>query len=200
MKIGIIGAGAISLAFAQRASQSGHEVLISNSRGADTLKEVAKKTGPNVKAVSKQEAATADIIMLSVPWKNLEASIQDLPDMTGKIILDTNNPIINPGFILADLGGKTSSEIVASLLPNTHIVKAFNTLQPTVLLSNSEQKQGKTVIFYSGDNQKAKNNVKILLETLNFSGVDLGGLVQGSIMQQFPGGPLAGLHLLNTQN
>jgi predicted dinucleotide-binding enzyme len=199
MKIGIIGAGAIGLAFAQRAAQSGHEVFISNSRGADSLKDTAQRIGNNVKAVSKQEAAEADIILLSIPWQKLEDSVQDLPDMTGKIILDANNPIINPGFILPDLGGKTSSEIVASLLPNAHIVKAFNTLQPAVIGPNNKN-SARTVIFYSGDNSKAKNSVKVLLETLNFSGVDLGSLVRGGAMQQFPGGPLAGLHLLNTSN
>lgn len=195
MKIGIIGAGAIGLAFAQKAAQSGHEILISNSRGAHTLKDVVAKIGYNVKAVDKQEAAQADMIMLSIPWQNLEASLQDLPDMTGKIILDTNNPIINPGFILPDLGGKTSSEVVASLLPTSHVVKVFNTLQPAVISSNIKQ-QGKTVIFYSGDNLNAKNRVKVLLDTLNFSGIDLGGLINGGSMQQFPGGPLAAQHLL----
>lgn len=195
MKIGVIGAGAIGLAFAQKAAQWGYEVLISNSRGADTLKDLAANIGYNVKAVDKQEAAQADMIMLSIPWQNLKASLQNLPDMTGKIILDTNNPIINPGYILPDLGGKTSSEVVASLLPTSHVVKVFNTLQPEVISSNIKQ-QGKTVVFYSGDNSKAKNSVKVLLDNLNFSGIDLGGLVHGGSMQQFPGGPLAAQHLL----
>lgn len=199
MKIGIIGAGAIGLAFAQRAAESGHEVLISNSRGAHTLKDAAQRIGHNTKAVEKQEAATADIIMLSIPWQNLEDSIKGLPDMTGKIILDSNNPIINPGFILPDLHGKTSSEVVAELLPTAHVVKVFNTLQPAVIGPQTD-KRGRTVIFYAGDDKKAKNSVKVLLETLNFAGVDLGGLVKGGAMTQFPGGPLAGLHLLNTIN
>ena len=134
--------------------------------------------------------------MLAVPWKHLDAATQNLPDLHGKIVLDPTNPVIMPGFILPDLGGKTSSEIVAGKVPGAQVVKVFNTLQPALIIANPEQHGGKRVVFYSGDDGSAKAVVRKLLNTLGFAGIDLGQLAEGGSMQRFPGGPLAGLHLV----
>lgn len=193
--IGIIGAGAIGLAFAQKAASSGYEVVISNSRGPASLTHMTKNLS-GITAGTTAQAAQADIIMLAVPWKHLDAATKNLPDLRGKIILDPTNPVIMPGFILPDLGGKTSSEIVAEKVPGAQVVKVFNTLQPALITADPGQHGGKRVVFYSGDDINAKTAVSNLLSTLGFAGIDLGGLVQGGSMQHFPGGPLAGLHLV----
>ncbi|KUJ63533.1 hypothetical protein AR687_02265 [Flavobacteriaceae bacterium CRH] len=176
MRIGIIGTGFITLDFAHRAAESGHEVLISNPRGTNTLKEIAQKMGKNVKLVSTHEAAEAEIIILFIPREDLEVSIVSLPDMTGKTVLHTNNPIFNLKSFLSTVSGQSSCDIVTSLLPDAHIVKIFNTIQPPVIAENKKN-QERPKIFYAGDNRRAKNNVKVFLETLNFSGVDLASYV-----------------------
>ncbi|TWI91446.1 hypothetical protein LX66_0815 [Chitinophaga japonensis] len=195
MKIGIIGAGAIGLAFAKTAATTGHQVTISNSRGPASLKAIADAL-PGVTADTVTAAAQADIIMLAIPWKHLDAATAGLPDLSGKIVLDPTNPVIMPGFILPDLGGKTSSEIVAEKVPGANVVKVFNTLQPSLITTNPQQHGGRRVVFYSGDSKNAKAVTHRLLESMGFAGIDLGGLVQGGRMQHFPGGPLAGLHLV----
>ena len=194
MKIGIIGAGAIGLAFAVRATAGGHHVIISNSRGPATLGAVIKDL-KGVQAGTRQEAVAADVVMIAVPWQHLDAAIAGL-DLNGKIVLDPNNPIINPGFILPDLGGKTSSEIVASKIPGASLVKIFNTLPPALIAASPLSNGGNRVVFFSGDNKSAKDTVRKLVEGMGFAGIDLGGLADGGRMQQFPGGPLAALHLV----
>ena len=177
MKVGIIGAGSVTLDFADRAAKSGHEVLISNPRGIHTLKEVVLKMGSNVKLASTQEAAAAEIIILFLSREDLEVSISNLPDMEGKIILHTNNPIFNLESFSPSSEPKSSSEIVAELLPKEHIVKIFNTIG-AVIVTPEKEAENKTKIFFSVANQKVKNSVKAFLETLNFSGIDLALLKQ----------------------
>nr|WP_143310669.1 NAD(P)-binding domain-containing protein [Chitinophaga vietnamensis] len=194
MKIGVIGAGAIGMAFARKAAAAGYEVLISNSRGPASLAAAIGDT-PGLAATTNEAVAAADIILLSVPWQHLDAATQSLPDLSGKVVLDATNPVILPGFILPDLGGKASSEIVSGKVKGAAVVKAFNTLSPKLLAAPSSQFGGRRVIFYAGDDAAAKARVAALLEQMGFAGIDLGGLLQGAAMQQFPGGPLAGLHL-----
>ena len=192
-KIGIIGAGAIGLAFAKQAGAAGHEVIISNSRGPASLGAVTKDL-KGVQAGTKEAAAAADVIMIAVPWQHLDAAVAGL-DLSGKIVLDPMNPIINPGFILPDLRGKTSSEVVAAKVPGATLVKVFNTLPPALIAASPAQNGGNRVVFYSGDDRSAKDLTGRLLSSMGFAGIDLGGLVQGGSLQQFPGGPLAALHL-----
>lgn len=195
MKIGVIGAGGIGRAFAQAAAAAGYEVMISNSRGPETLAAFAAGI-PGVTATDRLTAATADIILLSVQWQFLEAATAGLPDLSGKIVLDALNPVIIPEFIIPDLGGKTSSELVAAKVPGAAVVKIFNTLPPALVQAPQSAQGGKRVVFFSGDDQAAKERVGQLVDRIGFAGVDLGGLVQGGVMQHFPGGPLAGLHLV----
>jgi predicted dinucleotide-binding enzyme len=97
---------------------------------------------------------------------------------------------------VADLGGRTSSEVVAEQAPGARLVKAFNTLPPPVLAADPRQAGGARVIFLSGDDGAAKTTVRALLQRLGFAAVDLGGLVSGGRLQQFPGGPLPALNLI----
>src|SRR2546426_1093607 len=103
--------------------------------------------------------------------------------------------IIGAGKIGRDLGKKTSSEVVAEMVPGARLVKAFNTLFHVVLAAEPREGAGRRVVFFSGDDAKAKAEVSALIDGLGFAPVDLGGLVEGGRMQQ-AGAPLAGLNLL----
>nr|GFC44348.1 hypothetical protein [Tanacetum cinerariifolium] len=114
----------------------------------------------------------------------------------GRLVIDPTNPILLPGFRLAELGGQPSSEVVASLVSSAQVVKAFNTLTPAVLAANPRENGGQRVIFYSGNDKAAKATVAGLLQQMGFAGIDLGLLHEGGKLQQFPGGPLPTLNLL----
>jgi predicted dinucleotide-binding enzyme len=105
-------------------------------------------------------------------------------------VIDANNSIEAPLFKPFDLGGRTSSEIVAGYVPGARVVKAFNHLRAPLLAADPASEGGKRVLFFSGDDADAKAQVASLIERLGFFGIDLGSLALGARLVQFPGGPL----------
>jgi predicted dinucleotide-binding enzyme len=196
MKVGIIGAGAIGQAVARQVVTAGHDALLSNSRGPGSLREIVQQLGARAHAVTTQEAAGAEIVVLSVPWSAVPQALASLPPWNNRILIDATNPVVLPGFKLAELGGKTSSQVVASLAPGARVVKAMNTLLAKVLGSDPREAGGHRVVFMSGDDAAAKKTVAGLLEEFGFATIDLGTLAVGSGLQQFPGGPLPTLNLI----
>jgi predicted dinucleotide-binding enzyme len=196
MNIGIIGAGGIGQAFAAQVVKAGYEVILSNSRGPESLADIVKQLGPRAKAGTRQQAAQADVVVLSVNWPHVPAALSDLPAWNGRILIDATNPVLDPGFRLAELNGSTSSEIVASLALGARVVKTGNTLLRAVLAADPREAGGHRVLFMSGDDAPAKADVSGILEKAGFAVIDLGGLASGGKIQQFPGGPLPTLNLI----
>lgn len=190
MNIGVIGAGAIGQAFAKQLVRAGLGAKLSNSRGPASLAEVVKSIGPGIVAASVEEAAQSDLVLLAVGWKHIPAAVAGIRDWNNRVVIDATNPILMPGFQIADLGSRSSSEVVAGLLPGARLVKAFNTLQPGAVAADPRVHGGRRVIVYSGDQADAKAEVARLLERLGFAGIDLGTLAGGGRLQQFPGGVL----------
>ena len=196
MTIGIIGSGAIGAAFARTLSRSGIEATISNSRGPDSLQDLEKELGPSIRAGTRQEAASADIVFIAVNWTKLPAALTGLPDWGGRIVIDANNPIEAPLFKPVDLNGRVSSEVVADLVPGARVVKAFNHLRAEILAGDPRTDGGRRVLFYSGNDGAAKAEVAALIERIGFAGIDLGSLVVGGKLAQFPGGLLPNQNLV----
>lgn len=190
MIIGIIGAGNIGSNFAKALGRAGIDAVISNSRGPDTLKDLAREAGPSIRAGTREEAATQNIVLVAVNWSKLPLALQGLPDWNGRIVIDANNPIESPLFKPVDLHGRVSSEVFFELVPGARVVKAFNHLQAHVLAGDPKAEGGRRVLFYSGDDKRAKAEIGSLIERLGFFGIDLGSLSIGGALVQFPGGPL----------
>jgi NADP oxidoreductase coenzyme F420-dependent len=108
--IGIIGAGHIGQALARTALRAGRKVLIANSRGPESLAAVVAALGEGVSAGTVRDAATPAIVAIAVPWANVPSAVDGLR-WDGQTVIDTTNAWN------ADLGGRTSSEIVADLVP-----------------------------------------------------------------------------------
>ena len=191
MTIGIIGAGNIGSNVAKALGRAGIEAIISNSRGPDTLQDLVREAGPSIRAGTREEAAAQDIVLIAVNWTKLPAALKGLPDWGGRIVIDANNPIEGPLFKPAELNGRVSSEVVADLVPGALVVKAFNHLQAHLLTVDPKAEGGRRVMFYSGNDARAKAQIGALLEQLGFFAVDLGSLSIGGQLVQFPGGPLA---------
>ncbi len=196
MSIGIIGSGNIGSAFARALARNGIEATIANSRGPESLKDLVRELGPAIKAGTREEAASKDIVLIAVNWSKLPAALAGLPDWNGRIVIDANNPIEQPLFKPAELNGRLSSEVVSTLVPGARVVKAFNHLLAALLGSDPNTEGGKRVAFYSGDDASAKADVSALIEKLGFFGIDLGSLAVGGKLAQFPGGPLPALNLV----
>jgi 8-hydroxy-5-deazaflavin:NADPH oxidoreductase len=192
--IGIVGAGNIGQAFAKALARNGIAATLSNSRGPDTLREVAATIGPAITTGTREEAAAKDIVLVAVNWPRVAVALAGLPDFGGRIVIDANNPTdpLKP----VDLQGRTSSAIVADLVPGARVVKAFNHLFAALLAGDPRAEGGRRVLFYSGDDELAKTEVAALIDRLGFFGIDLGRLSVGAELLQFPGGPLPALNLV----
>jgi predicted dinucleotide-binding enzyme len=196
MTIGIIGSGAIGTAFARTLARAGIDAIISNSRGPDSLKELVRELGPSIKAGTREQAARADIVFVAVNWSRLPAALTGLPDWSGRIVIDANNPIEAPLFKPVDLQGRVSSEVFAELVPGARVVKAFNHLRADILAGDPQADGGRRVLFYSGNDNVAKAEVAALIDRIGFVGIDLGSLAVGGKLAQFPGGPLPNQNLV----
>jgi predicted dinucleotide-binding enzyme len=187
--IGIIGAGRIGQAMARIALRAGHPVVISNSRGPETLASVVETLGDRVSAGTVEQASAAPVVVLAVPWGNVRDAVQPL-EWNGQVLIDATND-----FDPSDPDGRTSSEVVAKRVVPARVVKAANTFEAAVLASDPQEAGGRRVIFLSGDDVDAKTKVKALFEDAGFATIDLGGLATGGVTQQV-GGPLAGVNLI----
>jgi 8-hydroxy-5-deazaflavin:NADPH oxidoreductase len=187
--VGIIGAGRLGQAMARTARRAGRDVVISNSRGPESLASVVSVLGEGVSAATVDEAASAGIVVIAVPWERVPEAVQGL-EWKSQIVIDATND-----WGADDLNGKTSSELVAELVAGARMVKAANTLGAEVLGSDPHEAGGQRVIFISGDDADAKAEVVALFQDAGFAAIDLGDLATGGAMQQIHH-PLAGVNLI----
>ena len=189
MDVGIIGAGRLGQAMARTALRAGRRVVMANSRSPESLTPLVSTLGEGASAGTVDEAASADVVVIAVPWPRVGAAVAGLR-WDGRIVVDATNDF-DPG----DLDGSTSSQVLAGLVPGARVVKAANTLGAPVLGSDPHEGGGRRVLFLSGDDAEAKSAVTALFEDAGFAAIDLGGLATGGAMQQV-GGPLAGVNLI----
>jgi 8-hydroxy-5-deazaflavin:NADPH oxidoreductase len=187
--VGTIGAGSVAQAVAGQAIAAGHQVILSNSRGPETLKDVVERLGAGASAGTVAEAAQADLVLLAVGWDAVPAAVNDI-NLAGRIVIDATNQWGGPGTEIVDLGDQTGSEHNAALMPGARVVKAFNTLLAGVTAQNPSRTDGRLVVFIAGDDPDAKDTVSDFVDSMGFSPVDLGGAREGRLMQA--GGPLGG--------
>jgi len=194
MRIGFIGAGGVAQTISKHVLPFGHRVLLSNTRGPESLAKLVKELGPGAEAGTPQQAAEQDIVVLAVMWPHVEAALASIPDWQDRVLVDATNRIasMNP-FSLGDISGPTSSEIVADQARGAKIVKAFNSV-PMAWISDFSASKQRAVLFLSGDDADAKKSVSDLINEIALEPVDLGSLEKGGRLQQL-GGPLAGLRL-----
>jgi predicted dinucleotide-binding enzyme len=198
MRFGTIGAGTVALAFARAALAAGHEVVLSSRRGPEAISGTVAGLGPGASAATVAEAASLDYVLLAIPWPNVENALRGLPAWDGRVLIDATNPFIeySPKLVLADLGGKGASEVVADLAPGARIVKAFNSIVTARFNEGPMKNGGRRVIFVSGDHPEPNELVRSLIQSFGFVVVYLGGLATGGRLQQ-AGGPLAGRDLVD---
>ncbi|MDQ1434414.1 MAG: 8-hydroxy-5-deazaflavin:NADPH oxidoreductase [Actinomycetota bacterium] len=192
--IGIIGAGRLGQALARTARRADRPVVIANSRGPESLTSVVDALGAGITAGTTHDAARCAIVALAVPWASIHDALAEL-SWSGEIVIDATNAVLIPSLELVPLGGLTSSEIVAQLLPGARLVKAANTFAADVLGADPREAGGRRVMFVSGDDAEAKSAVGELFDATGFFPIDIGDLATGGAMQQ-AGGPLAGHNLV----
>ena len=172
-----------------------HQILLSNSRGADTLSPLVEELGAGASAGTLQQAAEQDLVVLAANWSNGQAVLFAIRDWSGRVLVDATNRFASyTPLTIGDVSGRTSSEIVADLAPGAKVVKAFNSV-PMSWISDFSPSKSLTAIFISGHHAEAKQKVGGLIEQIGFCSIDLGSLATGGRLQQL-GGPLNGIKLI----
>jgi predicted dinucleotide-binding enzyme len=200
MRIGIMGAGNMGRAIARRLAHSSHELLLSNSRGPDSLAELAAQTGPMVCATTVAEAIEqSDVVFLAVPYYAIEEVAAAVPDWRGKIVVDITNYYRSRDGDAFDPGERSSSSVVASKLAGARLVKAFNTI-PARRLERELRLAGTEpdVVFYAGDDPTALQTVAELITQAGCTPVMTGSLEEGGKRQE-PGSDIYGVPLTKAQ-
>ena len=189
--IGLIGAGHIGSQIARQALAHGYNVVISNSRGPETLAALVAELGPGARAATPAEAARAgDLVVVTVPLKNY----RDVPvaPLAGKIVIDTNNYYPQRDGHIAELDNEstTTAELLQAHLPTSKVVKAFNHIYAAEITTHGQPAGSKNrrALAIAGDDQAAKATVTQLLDQFGFDTVDAGPLKEGwRIQRDTPG-------------
>ncbi|MEV4755425.1 NADPH-dependent F420 reductase [Micromonospora sp. NPDC049559] len=191
--IGLIGSGHIGGTVARLAVAAGYDVVLSNSRGPETLADLVAELGPRARAGTPTEAATAgDLVVVSIPLR----AYRDVPvePLAGKPVIDTNNYYPSRDGHIAELDddSTTSSELLQRHLPDAHVVKGFNNINFRHLaeLSRPPGDPGRSALAIAGDDEQAKALVTEFLDTIGYDTVDAGPLAEGWRFQ--PGTPAYG--------
>jgi predicted dinucleotide-binding enzyme len=193
--LGFIGSGHIGAQVARLAVANGYTVVISNSRGPETLSELVEELGPQASAATAAEAAAAaDIAVVSIPLK----AYQQVPvaELAGKIVIDTNNYYFERDGHIPELDDEstTVSELLQAHLPESRVVKAFNHIQSGQLTTDGKPagSLGRRALVIAGDDEAAKGAVATLLDEFGFDALDAGPLAEGWRIQRDEPGYNAG--------
>lgn len=189
--IGLIGAGHIGSQVARLSIRHGYDVVISNSRGPETLQDLIRDLGPQARAGTPAQAAEAgDIVVVTIPLRN----IGDVPvaPLAGKIVIDTNNYYPQRDGQIRELDNEeaTTSELLQWHLPDSKVVKAFNHIYAAALTTDGQPAgtPGRRALAISGDDADANRIVTRLIDQFGFDVVDLGPLSESwRIQRDTPG-------------
>ena len=191
--VGIIGSGLIGGTVARLSVAAGHEVVLSNSRGPETLAELAAELGPLAIAATAEQAAEAGgLVLVSVPVK----AFGDIPakPLAGKPVLDTGNyyPQRDGNLSELDTGALTSSGLLQRYLPDAQVVKVFNNIFFKHLrwLARPHGAEDRSALPIAGDSEPAKTAVTAFLDSIGYDAVDGGPLADS--WRQEPGTPVYG--------
>jgi len=189
--IGLIGAGHIGSQLARLAVKNGHDVVVSNARGPDTLAGLIKELGPRARAGTPAEAAAAgDIVVVTIPLKNYRTV--PVAPLAGKIVIDTNNYYPQRDGHIAELDSETTTtaELLQAHLPQSKVVKAFNHIYAASLTTEGQPPgtKNRRALVIAGDDPDARATVARLIDQFGFDVVDAGALKEGwRIQRDTPG-------------
>jgi predicted dinucleotide-binding enzyme len=193
---GIIGAGHIGSALTQVFTDAGHDVVLANSRGPESLTELVGQLAGretargSVRAATAIEAAeAAEIAVVTIPLRNYQAV--PVEPLAGKVVIDTNNyyPQRDGQIAEIDEGRATSAELLQRHLPRSSVVKAFNHIQAAQIVSarSAPGTAHRRALAIAGDDAAAKQQVAALIDDLGFDVVDVGPLADSWRIE--PGAP-----------
>jgi 8-hydroxy-5-deazaflavin:NADPH oxidoreductase len=177
--IAVIGAGHIGRNFSIAAIRAGHEIVISNAGGPETLGDLVAELGPDARAATAADAAEAgEFALLAIPLAG--ASSLPVEALAGKVVLATVNYFAKRDGPLADIdtGRLTVPQFLSERLPASRVGRAFNHIEAAQIITDGAPAgtPGRRALAYAADDPKAKQIAAELYEAFGFDAVDVGGL------------------------
>ena len=189
--IGLIGAGHIGSQVARLAVAHGYDVVISNSRGPETLAPLVSELGSHARAATPADAAAAgDMVVVTIPLKAIDTV--PVEPLKGKIVIDTNNYYPQRDGHIPELDNEstTTAEMLQRHLPQSKVVKAFNHIYAAELTTHGQPAgtPNRRALVIAGDDSGAKKAVAEMIDKFGFDVVDAGPLREGwRIQRDTPG-------------
>jgi predicted dinucleotide-binding enzyme len=189
--IGFIGSGHIGSQLARLAVSQGYDVVMSNSRGPETLADLVAELGSKARAATPAEAAeAADLAVVTVPLGAIETV--PVEPLAGKLVIDTNNYYPQRDGQISELDDEstTVSELLQQRLPTSKVVKAFNHIQAAALTTEGQEAgtTGRRALAVVGDDADARATVAALIDSFGFDVVEVSPLSEGwRIQRDTPG-------------
>jgi predicted dinucleotide-binding enzyme len=192
MTVGFIGSGHIGGTVARLSVAAGYQVVLSNSRGPETLAGLAADLGPQARAATPAEAALGDLVVISVPVRAFGR--MPVAALAGRVTMDTCNyyPSRDGQIPELDSGSLTSSALLQRDLPGAAVVKVFNNIFSKHLasLARPAGDPSRSFLPIAGDDPAAKPAVTAFLDSIGYGAVDAGTLAES--WRQEPGTPVYG--------
>ncbi|KPI05871.1 NADP oxidoreductase coenzyme F420-dependent [Actinobacteria bacterium OK074] len=189
--IGLIGSGMIGGALARLAVAAGLNVVLSNSRGPETLADLVAELGPRARAATAEEAARAgDLVVATVPLKAYDRL--PVAELAGRTVVDTMNyyPERDGRIAALDAGELTQSALVQRHLADSRVVKAFNNIDARRLFTSARPSGAadRSALPVAGEDPAAKAEVVRFLDVIGYDAVDIGSLADS--WRSEPGTPV----------
>jgi 8-hydroxy-5-deazaflavin:NADPH oxidoreductase len=191
--VSFIGSGHIGGTVARLSGAAGYDVIMSNSRGPQTLTELVHELGSRARAATVEQAASAgDLVVVTIPLR----AYQTVPaaPLAGKVVIDTCNyyPQRDGQIAELDSGALTSSELIQRHLAGARVVKAFNNIfcEHLLGLARAAGAADRSFLPIAGNDQAAKAGVTAFLDAIGYGAVDAGPLTES--WRQQPGTPVYG--------
>jgi predicted dinucleotide-binding enzyme len=179
MKVAIIGAGNVGKALGTSIIRAGHTVILA-SRNPEHARGAAQEIGAAAADSNAAAVSGADVVILAVPFVGAGAEVAaDLANaVVGMTVIDTTNPV-KPDYSGLATPGSSAAEEFQRLLPDAKVVKAFN----TIFASNQANPTPDIDGYVAADDDKAKQRVISLVESMGFTALDVGPLSAARVLE-----------------
>lgn len=183
MKIGIIGTGNMGRSIGLSLSKAGHEVFF-GARNPEKAKSAAELSGGRAKHGTDQEAAEFGEVLYYNPRDvHPKEVLADVAALSGKIVIESNNGPVPEDYSFEPVI-ESRSEKLQKKIPETVVVKAFNTMAQEVFeVGKDDLRKNKVACFIASDNEEARKTVMVLAEDIGFDPIDTGALRQARLLE-----------------
>lgn len=190
MNITIIGAGNMGSALTKQLTRAGHSVTVT-ARSLEKAQALASAHNRASAAEPGEALGYSDVVIVATYYDDAVAALRSLGLLSGKIVIDITNPVTSDFMGLAIGHSTSAAEEIARCIPEAAVVKAFNTLFAQVISDGPAFADGAVApVFYAGNDARAKETVKSLIQSMGFKPVDAGGLANARYLE-----PLGGLNI-----